>query len=116
MVASNGNRGVEFVGAAFEASVPHTYAEAMESADSSLWQQAMDAEMQSLEDNKTWSLVVRTPDINVVGSKWVYTIKRNADGSINKYKARLVAKGYSQVSGIDYNEVFAPVVKMVSIF
>ena len=113
MIASS--RCAEFVGAAFESGVPQTYGEAMESADPALWQQAMDAEMKSLQDNDTWSLVGRAPNINVVGSRWVYTIKRNADGSINKYKARLVAKGYSQVCGVDYNEVFAPVVKMVSI-
>jgi len=113
MMASIGY--AEFAGAVCESSVPQTFAEAMESADSLLWQQAMDAEIQSLEDNNTWSLVVCAPGINVVGSKWVYTIKRNADGSVSKYKARLVAKGYSQVSGIDYNDVFAPVVKMVSI-
>ena len=103
----------EFVGVECESGIPHTYDEAMKSEDSRLWQQAMDTEMQSLQHNNTWSLVAWKPGINVVGSKLVYTIKRNADGSINKYKARLVAKRYSQVSGIDYNEVFAPVVKMI---
>lgn len=47
--------------------------------------------------------------------KWVFKIKRNADGSINKYKARLVAKGYVQQHGIDYEEVIAPVARIETI-
>ena len=47
--------------------------------------------------------------------KWVFKIKRNADGSISKYKARLVAKGYVQQHGVDYDEVFAPVARIETI-
>jgi len=45
------------------------------------------------------------------GCKWVFTMKQNPKGEVDRYKARLVAKGYSQTYGIDYDETFAPVAK-----
>ena len=79
------------------------------------WQSAMDEEMQALIENNTWSLVPRVEGKQPIGCKWIYKIKRNVDGSIARYKARIVAKGYAKKYGIDYEETFSPVVKMIAL-
>ena len=65
--------------------------------------------------NDTWILVPPSPTQNLIGSKWIFRIKRKPDGTIDRYKARLVAKGYHQPPGIDFSETFSPVVKQASI-
>ena len=60
-------------------------------------------------------LLDKPAGVKVIGLKWIFKIKRNADGSINKYKSRLVAKGYVQEHGIDFEEVFAPVARIETI-
>jgi len=75
----------------------------------------MQEEIQALHSNHTWSLVPSHPSMNVIGSRWVYKIKRHADGRIDRYKARLVARGFSQQEGIDYLETFSPVVKPTTV-
>jgi len=59
------------------------------------WDNAMDAEMAPLDVNATWELVALPKDNKTIECKWVYKVKHNADGSVNRYKARLVAKGYA---------------------
>ena len=74
------------------------------------WVDAMQAEIESLHDNDVWDLVRLPEGRKAVGSKWVYKVKRNADGYVERCKARLVAQGYSQKEGLDYDETFSPVV------
>ncbi|VVA28366.1 PREDICTED: Retrovirus-related Pol poly from transposon, partial [Prunus dulcis] len=76
------------------------------------WVQAIKEEMKALEKNQTWTLETIPREKKTIGCRWVFTIKHNADGSIERYKARLVAKGYTQTYGIDYEETFAPVAKL----
>ena len=79
------------------------------------WKNAMDIEVDALMKNRTWHLVPSNKGRNVIDCKWVYKIKRKADGSIDRYKARLVAKGFKQRYGIDYEDTFSPVVKAATI-
>lgn len=79
------------------------------------WKSAIQQEFDALIANQTWTLVQLPPGCSVVGCKWVFRIKENPDGSINKYKTHLVAKGFNQQFGCDYSETFAPVVKPVTI-
>ncbi len=68
----------------------------------SKWNNAMDEEMAALDANATWELVALLEDKKAIECKWVYKVKHNADGFMNRYKARLVVKGYAQTYGIDY--------------
>ena len=79
------------------------------------WKLACKDEIDSIDKNETWVLVEKPHGVKLIGLKWVFKIKRNADGSINKFKSRLVAKGYVQEHDIDYDEVFAPVARMETI-
>ena len=74
--------------------------------------QWVNEEMEALCKNETWDLVPYPPHKKAIGCRCIYKVKYNADGSINCFKAQLVAKGYAQTHGVDYEETFAPVVKM----
>ena len=87
-----------------------------EAAKDPRWIEAMNEDMQVLCKNETWDLVPTSPRKKVIGCWWIYKMKYNADGSVNRYKARLVAKGYAQTHGVDYEETFAPVAKMTTVW
>jgi hypothetical protein len=87
---------------------PSTTAEAF---TDSRWKAAMDEVYDALLKNHTWHLVPSTRGQHVIDCKWVYKVKRKADGTVDRCKARLVAKGFKQQYGIDYEETLSPVVK-----
>jgi hypothetical protein len=91
---------------------PKSFLQAMQDPK---WRDAMRAEVDALESTQTWTLTPLPLGKKSIGCKWVYKIKYNPDGSVERYKARLVAKGYNQQAGIDYTETFAPVAKMVTV-
>ena len=94
---------------------PRTLKEALDSSAKSEWKEALDNEYSSLIEHKTWNLVKPPEGRNIVDSRWVFKVKYNADGTIERYKARLVAKGFTQEAGIDFEETFAPVARYTSI-
>ena len=93
---------------------PEGYAEAMED-DKREWFDAMQDEMKSLHENNTFELVKLPKGKKALRNKWVYKLKQEEHTSLPRYKARLVVKGFSQRKGIDFDEIFSPVVKMASI-
>nr|GFB11379.1 zinc finger, CCHC-type [Tanacetum cinerariifolium] len=95
---------------------PLTYQEAVACEDSSKWKAAMKEEMDSLRKNKTWELVYHPAGQKLVSCKWLFKINEGIKRVQKpRYKARLVARGFTQRTGIDYNEVFSPVVLHTSI-
>jgi len=101
--------------ASSEALEPRSLAEAKRQPEWSLWEAAINEELATLKAAGTWELVDAPGGANVVGSKWVFRIKKDAGGNAVRFKARLVAQGFSQVPGIDYFDTFAPVARLASI-
>ena len=88
---------------------PQTLAECQARRDWPQWREAMQAELDSLIKHGTFSLVPKSIGMALIPTKWVFKVKRDEKGRIDKYKARIVAKGFKQIAGRDYSEVYAPV-------
>ncbi|QRW24717.1 Retrovirus-related Pol polyprotein from transposon TNT 1-94 [Rhizoctonia solani] len=92
-----------------------TVAEALAGPDAEEWQKAMAKEVSTFKKMDTYNLTNLPPGHKAIGNAWVFTLKRNANGTPARYKGQLVAQGFSQQPGIDFDETFAPVVRLDSI-
>lgn len=93
---------------------PDSIAEAKQRGDWPMWQKAINEEYSSLLKNDTWILCELPPGRKAITCKWVFKLKRKANGDFDKYKARLVARGFSQEKGFDYNETYSPTAKLTT--
>jgi len=87
----------------------------MNSPDWPDWEKAVKTELATLNQMGTWQIADAPKNRNLIMNKWVFVRKYNKDGVLQKYKAQLVARGFFQIPGIDYNETFAPVVRLETI-
>lgn len=90
---------------------PLTLNQALNCPQSENWMNAMKEELTAINENKTWEISDLPAGRKAIGSKWVYKLKLGENNQILRYKARLVAQGFSQKFGVDYDEVFAPVIR-----
>eukprot|EP00963_Diacronema_lutheri_P005189 scaffold397_cov395-Pavlova_lutheri.AAC.1 len=84
------------------------YARAMARPDADLWQEAITDELTSLAKNGTWRLVPLPPGRTPLTTTWVFKVKTDGDGQVERYKARLCVRGFERRVGVDFHEVFAP--------
>ncbi|OQR85565.1 RNA-dependent DNA polymerase [Achlya hypogyna] len=94
---------------------PRNPSEALNGPQAKEWQTAMQSEIDNLIQNGTWELVAKPTDTNIVGHKWVYKVKFDSNGEVERFKARLVAQGFSQRYGVDFTETFSPVIRQPSV-
>ena len=100
---------------ATEVEEPTTLKKALEGDHAENWKAAADSEYQSLIENETWELVELPPARKAITCKWVFKVKHDENGKIDRFKGRLVAKGFLQKYGIEFDETFSPVVRFTSI-
>lgn len=96
--------------------IPRSYKQAVnDPVYGQIWAGAIEEEINSLLKNHTWEETVAPPGTNIVDTKWVFTVKLNPDGAVERFKARLVGRGFTQQYGVDYTETFAPTVQMATL-
>lgn len=94
---------------------PLTFEEANQAQEKEFWTEAMNDEMDSLRKSQTWLLVTPPEDAQILKNRWVFKYKPKTEKQKARFRARLVVKGFQQRPGIDYGEIFSPVVKFPSI-
>lgn len=98
--------------------IPRSYKEAVTSRHSSYWKEAISKEVGGLVGLKTWEYVPLAslpPEANIMQCHFIFAVKRKSDGSIEKFKARLVANGNTQKAGVDFDAIFAAVVRLSTV-
>lgn len=94
---------------------PATYHEAMTGPQRREWKRAKDEELEALWKKCTFIIVLKPKDRKLITAKWIFRIKYTSAAAIERFKARLVARGFSQEPGIDYDKVFAPILRFESL-
>lgn len=94
---------------------PTTIFEALQSKQAKEWLTAAECEINAHTKNKTWLLVRRPDEQNVIGSRWVFKVKYKANNEVDKFRARIVAKGFNQVKGVDYTDSYSPVIRQQTV-
>jgi len=94
---------------------PGSYRDALNSSLNKQWKEAMCQEYASLIENSTYTPITNTNGINPIGCRWEYKTKRNPNSTI-RYKACLVIKGYEQIRGVDFDETYVPVGKLITLW
>ncbi|KAL5537282.1 hypothetical protein ACEPAF_1105 [Sanghuangporus sanghuang] len=94
---------------------PRTIKEARSLPEWPMWEQAIEEEMKALENIRTWEIGHAPKGTNIVGSRWVFKVKKDAGGKPIHYKGRLVAQGFSQIPEVNFFETYAPVAKLSTV-
>ena len=94
---------------------PKNFQEAMAAADSAEWKEAMDCEIKILQERNVYEEVRRPRNETVLGNKWVYVRKKDQRQRVVRHRARLVAQGFNQRPGIDFEDIYSPVVNFILI-
>ncbi|UYV61328.1 hypothetical protein LAZ67_1004381 [Cordylochernes scorpioides] len=94
---------------------PQSFEEAVQSPEAMYWRKAMEDELRVLQERGTWELSTLPLGKKPISSRWVYKVKTNESGNVERFKARLVARGFSQKQGIDFQETYAPVINLAVI-
>lgn len=90
---------------------PKSYKQAMKRPDRDMWMKAMTTEVKNFQDVQAYELVARPRGHFVLPSRWVFTYKKDENGTILDAKARFVCKGFAQRDGQHFKETFAPTLR-----